>query len=408
MSGPITPAKAIYLVDDESAVAFGRRIGIREAYVYGDVLQGKVHIPKPECGVIVCSTAHALAKARELTSSGISESGLAFVDLELPFESLTLDRLRWLLKNYMTIIHDRVRPIEDWADDLPWTPWWTGDDAFDSFLRWRPRTIAVIAGDEGCGKSMLSQTLGLKLLTGSTLRDSKAKISVCAWEDDRAVFRQRVRSFGLEGTGRVHWFDPDADHTRSLEQYLKDIRILTLAKDVRIHICDPWNAFSHSFDGDTETQYVARMLMAFEQLTCELGVTVIIVAHLPKDKERRRGWRPFGIADVAGSKNFANKADIGLCVAHATFLSEMLTMEDDELRPYRITSDDVKRAQANAKRNVFEGSRHMIVALDKVKVWGMRDRGMGVHGSVRAFVYNPETCELKLDPLATELAAAIW
>jgi hypothetical protein len=102
------------------------------------------------------------------------------------------DRLLFLFQDPMGVLSDRVRPLHQWQAKPLWTPWWTGDPAFDAFLRWRPRNLAVVVGDEGSGKSTFAQILGMKMLTGPTLNLINAQMSVCAWEDDQEVFRNRV------------------------------------------------------------------------------------------------------------------------------------------------------------------------------------------------------------------------
>jgi hypothetical protein len=239
------------------------------------------------------------------------------------------------------------------------------------------------------------------------LARSGVKASVCAWEDDIEVFREAVFGFGGPGLDeRIHWFEPDADPERLLDEYLTRVEYLSKQDNTLIHICDPWNAFNHDFGGDTETRYVQKMLVSLQTLVRELDVSVIIITHLPK--RQGRGFRPFSISEVSGSKEFANKCDVGICIANTQFIADIPEMEDGELKDFKLTRDHVDKAiEAAGVGRKFEGKEHMLMVTDKIKVRGMEKRGMGVR-DLRAFVYDRFTSKLKLDPLATELAKAMW
>jgi hypothetical protein len=276
----------------------------------------------------------------------------------------------------------------------------TGDQALDSFLRWRPRNLAVVVGDEGSGKSTFSQVLAMKYLTGPSLWPLGVRASVCAWEDDIEVFREMVHAFCGKLEERIYWFEPDNDPERLLDEYLTNVEYLSRHEGCRFHVCDPWNAFNHDFGGDMETRYVQKMLLQMQQLTRALDITILLVTHLPK--RPGRGLRPFGISDASHSKEFANKADMGFCVANTHILGSVPTMREEDLKALRLTPEQV----AGIKGSPL-GAEHMLLAVDKVKVRGMTGRGMGGR-TVKAFVYDRESCSLTLDNYASEVAKLLW
>jgi AAA domain len=396
--------QATMLVDRPEDLPAGQSLNM-PTVLYADVVEGRVQL---QGQALVVSRLDPLARVKELVARGVSNADVRYVDLsdELPLPDMVAhqrDRLRWLFAAPVGVLGDRVRLLHQWPDPPAFIPWWTGDPAFDGFLRWRPRNLAVVVGDEGSGKSTFSQILAMKLLTGPTLATSAVRASVCAWEDDIAVFRDMVFKFAPRLDERIYWFEPDADPERLLDEYLTNIEYLSRHEGVSLHIADPWNAFNHDPGGDLETKYVQRMLLEMQKLTRALNITIIVVTHLPK--RPGRGLRPFGIADSSGSKEFSNKCDMGICIANTTLIAELQAMTDEELKMLRVARSHVDGAVS--AHGEFKGKEHMIVVTDKVKIRGMEKRGMG-RKAVRAFVLDRENTNLVLDPAATEIAKRLW
>jgi len=340
--------------------------------------------------------------------------------------------LSWLREQFrrpLDLRADRIRLLSQWEPLPQWEPLLTGDDNFDTMQRWNAETLGCIVGDYGSGKSTFTSILAMKLTIGPTLKGlGRDRMSICAWEEDRADFEDRARRFACGGdplkaeaklgeaihaiTNRIHWFEPDADPERFLKKYLDDVRWLTTEYGVLIHVCDPWNSFHHETEaGETETKYAERMLGAMQAMVRELGITILVVCHLPKLPFNPNGigaWRPFRVGEAHGSKQFANKADVGICVVRTTRLAEAFRdceEADQALKELRVsakTLDDIR-----AKIGMPQGGQHMVVSFDKIRSEGMGPTKRGIRG-VRAFVIDHDASNLKLDPAATELAARAW
>jgi hypothetical protein len=375
--------------------------------IYSDVIEGRVRLVGQ---ALVVSADKPLDKAKELVASGVGHADVRYIDLtgEQPLPAMVqfqIDRLRYLFKEPISILGDKVRLLTQWPEPPTWQPWLTGNDALDGLIRWRPRNLAVIVGDEGCGKSTFAQYLATQMLSGPTLCDTGIKASVCAWEDDLAVFRNRVYNLGGQALAdRLYWFEPDADPDRLLDQYLERVEFLSKYDNCKLHVADPWNAFNHDWGSEPETRYVQKMLNAMERLTRSLNVTIIVVAHLPK--RQGRGLRPFGIADASGSKAFANAASMGFCIVNTIILGELQDKTADELKAYKLEKHEVDTAISENGYRLL-GDEHMIVAVDKVKVRGMESRSMGLKG-VRAFVVDRDSGNLTHDPAASALSKLLW
>lgn len=396
--------KATVVVDTpEEAHHVTSRLNMPAALL-GDVLQGRTRL---EGQALVVSAQQPHAKVVELVARGISNADVRYVDMagEYPLPAMVvnqLDRLRWLFQQPLSVKGDRVRLLSQWPVQPAWEPWQFNDPTFNQFLRWRPRNLAVIVGDEGSGKSTFSQILAMKLLAGNPLWGRRLRASVCAWEDDRENFREMVSRFCEGMEERIFWFEPDADPDRLLDEYLTNVEYLSKHEGVVLHIADPWNAFQHDAGSDIETRYVQKMLLEMQKLTRALDITIIVVTHLPK--RPGRGLRPFGIADASGSKEFANKADMGFCIVNTNVLAEIPSMTEEALKLLRISPEQVAKTTGG---NPLLGPEHMLVAIDKVKIRGMTGRGMGGRG-VKAFVFDRKECSLTLDPVASDLAKLVW
>jgi hypothetical protein len=313
------------------------------------------------------------------------------------------DRLREMFERALGFNADKVKLLSQWGPDPTFAPIETGDEVFDQIMRWRPRNLAIVAGDYGSGKSTFAQILAMKLITGPTLGPVGARMTICAWEEDRGDFRDRVWRFqnGLEH--RIFWFQPDADPDRLIEEYLTNIEYLARSEGVGIHLVDPWNSFSHEFEGDTETKYIEKMLNRLQRLTQELDMTIIVVTHTPRRLGSSLDFRPFRIGDASGSQHWGNKADMGFCISRTTKIAEMSDL--DAALPRGMTRIQVE--SVTAQHGPFMGKEHMIAVLDKVKVEGMDKHGMGWK-AIRAFVFDRESNALVHDSAATEIAKLLW
>ena len=415
------------VVDSPEDVATAARLNM-SAVTYQELTNGRQRSTAGQ-QLMVISQQAPLEKVRELTARGVSLADVRYVELSPAEGTLSqmatynVDRLRWMLANSFNVKSDRVRPLTQWPTKPDWEPVHINDEELSTFLRWRPRNLAFFVGDYGSGKSTLAQLLAIKMLTGATLWDRGGRISVCAWEDDRDDFEDRVMRFACGGDpnrfgvnlaearkvcDRIFWFEPDEDPERLLDEYISNIEYLSLHENVRVHVADPWNSFSHLSDAESETKYVERMLTQLQQLTRKLDITIMVVTHLPKASTSTfSSIKPFRVGDAAGSKQWGNKADMGFCVVRTELLSAALAgeMDEDALKKLGLRPSHVEGA--NIAFPSIHPKEHMLVVTDKVKIEGMGPRQMGKK-TVRAFCFDRERCDLVIDEAATDLAKIIW
>ena len=428
---------ATLVVDDEASIQLASRINMR-AITFDDLTSGNSHASPPY--LVVCQD-DSLGKLREIISRGVSHAEAKCIDFAggPSFSELAVhdhNRLRSMLLSPLGILSDRVRLLPQWPEPLQWQPILTGDEVFDSTLRWRPRTLCSVVGDYGSGKSTFAQMLALKLLAGPTLwpsvnaKGQSPKISVCAWEDDKKDFQERiVGTFGMAAESinqRIWWFEPDADEDRQLDEYLNNVEHLCEHENTLIHVCDPWNSFHHDHGKDTETKYTQKVLTRMQKIPRDWECTIIMATHLPKEQGgRRRGLRHFRIGDASGTKEFGNKSDLGFCITRTPLIASIIQdhMDEDDLKDLNLTPQEVLTAVTEyghqcptisgkhlITRNgvqVDKFREHMLVVTDKIKAEGFGPTKMGIK-TIKAFVVDPDTSQLILDPVATQLARRAW
>lgn len=109
---------------------------------------------------------------------------------------------------------------------------------------------------------------------------------------------------------------PD-DGAFSLDKILSLSKSLILRKGIQAIVIDPWNRIEHQMDkGESETAYIGRQLDKITDFKQKYNIHVFLVAHptkVPKEKSTGMYEVPT-LYSIAGSANFYNKADNGVCI----------------------------------------------------------------------------------------------
>jgi twinkle protein len=119
------------------------------------------------------------------------------------------------------------------------------------------------------------------------------------------------------------WFiKPEKDFT--LDSILSSVKQLILQRGIDCFVIDAWNKLEHK---EETTGYVGKQLDKLADF-CEVNnVMCFLVAHPTKMKKTQDGLRyevPT-LYDIAGSANFYNKIDLGLCV-YRDFTTNITTL----------------------------------------------------------------------------------
>lgn len=242
----------------------------------------------------------------------------------------------------LTYGHDRLVEMLDAAkpypvkglytiDDFPAPPeyekYGTGVAELDDLFRVVPRTLTVVTGWAGQGKTSFLMWLIARLIRQGI------HLTVGSFETDiRPIFERKLRAaileiaeFAKRTTEEQEHADKlirdrltfisnsvgDDEDSLSIEDVIDLAQAAVVRHGTRVLIIDPWNEIDHKRRPDeSETEYTGRAIRMLKRFAKLYDVAVIVVAHPSKPMHGSGGKMP-GLYDISGSANWANKADYG-------------------------------------------------------------------------------------------------
>lgn len=228
--------------------------------------------------------------------------------------------------------------MSDFPDPPEFKPVGHGIPRLDEMWPLVPGTFSVITGWPGHGKSSVT------LSAIAYLMQQGVPVTLGSFETMiKPVLERRLRACML----RVHEDDPrckmkgpadpiieaklsiisnlhvDDDTELDIETILENAKVAVLRHGTRLLVLDPWNEIEHKRKRDeSETEYVGRAIRLIKRFARDYGCAVWVVAHPRKPSSDGAPRRP-SLLDLAGSANFANKADYGI-IFHREDLSTPL------------------------------------------------------------------------------------
>jgi twinkle protein len=206
------------------------------------------------------------------------------------------------------------------------TLWNPGFPEWENKIRLAPRTLSVVTGHPGHGKTQLWTQIWFNvtraecfpiavasfetrakphirrylrtLLTGKLEKDmdEEERIKADAFIEDRYLFMVHP-----EGRPSLKWF-------------LDMAEVAVIRHGARVIQVDPWNRLEGARGRDeSETEYIGRCLREIHSFAHDMNCHVQILAHPAKMEGNRRGQAP-GLEDISGSKNWENMVDQGFVV----------------------------------------------------------------------------------------------
>lgn len=115
---------------------------------------------------------------------------------------------------------------------------------------------------------------------------------------------------------KIFFIQPDEDKEEpNIDKILSLAKIALFRHGIDALIIDPFNEVSHDYGKLTETQYISETLGKIRRFGRLNGIHIFIVAH-PKNLQKNQNgtYSPPTMYDIAGSANWRNKADNGICV----------------------------------------------------------------------------------------------
>ena len=194
------------------------------------------------------------------------------------------------------------------------------------FIRIVPGTLTVVTGYANMGKSTL-----MNGIIGTALQHH-FPVCVASFETDvKPILLDGLRMAMLRcGKHELPHIDKakvdqvirsrlsiisqtvEEDMEMDLDEFLRLAGLAVKRFGAKMVVLDPWNEVEHKRrNGESETEYIGRAIRAIKLFAKVHDVAFWLVAHPTKPQADNRN-RPPGLYDIAGSANFANKADYGL------------------------------------------------------------------------------------------------
>ena len=202
----------------------------------------------------------------------------------------------------------------------------TGWEALDEYYRISPSEVTIVTGVPNMGKSEWMDALMINLI-----QDNGWKFGIFSaenfpvkhhllklvgkftnkpfWGNDRMEEATARNSMNILNE-HIKFIGTQEDSV-TMESILDQARILNFRYGLNGLVIDPWNTIEHKFrDGESETNYVSRILASLNTFAKIHEIHIWVVAH-PRKMESDNNRKPVVPTpyDISGSANFYNKAD---------------------------------------------------------------------------------------------------
>lgn len=211
-------------------------------------------------------------------------------------------------------------------EPAPLVLWNPGFPEWERKVMLAPRTLSVVSGHPGHGKTALFAQIWFHVV-----KEYGVPACIASFETrPKPHFRRQLRTLLCgklekdmteDDINRADYWINDRylflvhpDQRPTLEWFLDMAEIAVVRHGARIIQVDPWNRLEAARGRDeSETEYIGRCLRALHVFAHDMNCHVQIVAHPAKMDGARRGKDP-SLEDISGSKNWENMVDQGFVV----------------------------------------------------------------------------------------------
>lgn len=236
-----------------------------------------------------------------------------------PLRELVLDgSLPWPI-NGMYRIHELPEPA-------PMVLWEPGFHEWERKVMLAPRTLSVVTGHPGHGKTAFWNQIWFNVVR-------KYELTFCGASFEtrpKPHVRRQLRTLfcgklerdmdEAERAAADNWINDHylflvhPEQRPNLEWFLDMAEVAVVRHGARIIQIDPWNRLEGSRAGnESETDYIGRCLRTLHTFASDMNCHVQVLAHPAKMEVQRRGTPPM-LEDISGSKNWDNMVDQGFTV----------------------------------------------------------------------------------------------
>lgn len=213
--------------------------------------------------------------------------------------------------------------ISELPEPPPLTLWHPGFPEWESKIKLAPRTLSIVTGHPGHGKTVFWQQVWWQIVSNYGVLACMASFETRAKPHIRRQLRTLLvgkleRDMDDEERARAdRWIDErylflvHPEQRPTLEWFLDMAEVAVVRHGARIIQLDPWNRLEASRErNESETEYIGRCLRSLHAFAHDMNCHVQIVAHPAKTDGKRRDIPPT-LEDISGSKNWDNMPDQG-------------------------------------------------------------------------------------------------
>lgn len=239
--------------------------------------------------------------------------------------------------------------LSDLPEPSPMVLWLPGFPEWEHKVVLAPRTLSVVTGHPGHGKTALWNQIWFNVVRSYGVPFCGASFET----RPKPHVRRQLRTLFAGGTlerdmseeeraladrwinERYFWLvHPQSRMT--LEWFLDTAAIAVVRYGCRIVQVDPWNRLEASrAERESEVDYIGRCLRTCYQFCHDMNVHVQVLAHPAKMEGGRRGQAPM-LEDIAGAKHWDNMPDQGFTV-HRPLMYEKGTIKTEVVLYHRKT-----------------------------------------------------------------------
>lgn len=228
----------------------------------------------------------------------------------------------------------------DFPEPPPFKPVPIGIDGLEDLWPLVPGTFSIVTGWPSHGKttavlSAIAHVMkqGVPVCLGSfetmvkpvLIRRMRACIYRCDEKNDPRTKQHGTADDLMATKLRIISNLHVNDETELTIERIIELAIVAVLRDgVRLLVLDPWNEIEHQRgQNESETEYVGRAIRLLKRFARDYNCAVWVIGHPRKPTGSDGTPKRPSLVDLAGSANFANKADYGV-VFHRNDLTSTL------------------------------------------------------------------------------------
>jgi twinkle protein len=248
---------------------------------------------------------------------------------------------------------DGLFRLSELPEPAPLTLWNPGFPEWESKIRLAPRTMSVVTGQPGHGKTQLFTQIWFNVVRAYCMPMAVASFETRAKPHIRRYLRtlligklekdcdEAERAKADKWIEDRYLFMVHPDGRPTLKWFLDMAEVAVVRYGARVIQLDPWNRLEASRPaGQNETDYIGMCLREFHAFCHDMNVHGQILAHPAKMDGARRGQAP-GLEDLAGSKNWENMVDQGFVVHRPKVFDGKQRVTEAELHHKKARFDEL-------------------------------------------------------------------